>query len=229
MGRWRKRALEVVSLALYWMAVSSMHRARGPLMHFSYFLKHVLRPDAAISETKIVQLVCFRAQQVMDELFQVISEPLPGECLASLPDTDPDLDHPGLICWLVFRVVCKHACQFNRRVVMPTRRYPQRMFMLVAYDAEAVSKERQEVASEMLSGDSSNLDPATRKIQSHELFKLDLQHASHTGTMSKSSGGLYHFLSVVAQLVKIDVRDNERINKLLSLLGSSCPNSTLVP
>lgn len=249
MGRWRKRALTIATNSTFWAVMATMHRARQPLIHFSAFVKKAHRSQSQeFSDTKIVQIVSFKCKQIMAELFERLATPLPAECV------DTDRESRTLIMWLSFKTVCRHACQFHRRVFASTQQYPYKLFLLIASKPGICCQRRKSVAAELVelqtqlratqhaadgpSSSSSRIDkrhhvvavhPVVKKIIADSGFYTELVDASTTGVLkSKSVGGLYNFLGYIATYLKVDVAQNERVNKLLTMLGQNCPNASLV-
>lgn len=232
MGRWRTRALAVVSSQSFWCSMNIMHRCRGPLIHFSSFLKQVdENTDEDTGTYKVVAMVSFRCQQVMTEFFALLAEGLPPSCYPV--DMDMDGDKKDFFLCLTFRILCKHACQFHRRLAHSANTFPLRLFVLVMHAPHIKCAERKQVATELcllinqLQSDRANeVDTVTAKILQHDIFRTQIQQAAVSGVLGEE---LFTFLALIAKVTKIDVRENERVNKLLSLLGERCPNSNLEP
>ena len=250
MGRWRKRALSIASDSLFWAVMITMHRARRPLIHFSAFVKsRSTSPPSSkrFSETKIVQMVSHKCAEIMRELFTLLEEPLPDQCF----DTDQKRS-PGFMLWLSFKVVCRHASQFHRRIEKPNSCYPQKLFLLIASKAGVFCQLRKDVSSELVSirkqlqqqEDALDLpSTSSRKKQSAEpavhtavkkiifdsRFHEELKGAAESGVLNDTAGGLYNFLGFMAQYLKVEVAQNERVNKMLTMLGENCPNASLEP
>ncbi len=260
MGRWRKKALNIASDTKFWNLMTLMHRARQPLIHYSSFLKSrkaakgksIKLSDSFnafdATETKIVKLVSFKCQEIMAELFDLLKQPLLTNCMW-VRDDGTVVDFK----WLFFRVICRHACQFNRRIVQPTLTYPGRLFLLVASKPGVKCQNRKIVATELvavhkqleayqqsLCGPSSvsrrnlqlhpmdNVNNVVAKLVGDPDFIKELVGAADTGTLDSKPGGLYSLISSMAHHLKVDVTQNERVNKLLSMLGEHCPNASLV-
>jgi len=258
MGRWRKKALNIASDTKFWDLMALMHRARQPLIHYSSFLKQRTATKGKIlklsdsfnafdaTETKIVKLVNFKCQEIMTELFDLLKQPPLTHC-TWVRDDGTVVDFK----WLFFRVICRHACQFNRRIVQPTLTYPGRLFLLVASKPEVKCQNRKIVATELLAvhkqlesyqqslcGPSSvsrsihhpmdNVHNVVAKLIGDPDLINELVGAADTGTLECKPGGLYSLISSMAHHLKVDVTQNERVNKLLSMLGEHCPNASLV-
>ena len=131
---------------------------------------------------------------------------------------------------LSFEITCKYASQFDRRVQRKTETYPLRLFGFIRSNPNVACSHRKIIArelSDLINGsDYSNLalDPATQKIVNDSVFGQQIIQASENGKIGHE---LHTFLSLLSMYIKVDVRENERVNKLLSMLGESCPNSNL--
>ena len=225
MGRWRKRALDMTSSYLFWSSMHVMHDARAPLIHFSAFLKQKLPKD---SQGKVSQMVNGKCQVILDELW--------ANLMRSWNDVDVfDKLSEDDFFWLQglsFEITCKYASQFDRRVQRKTEIYPLRLFGLIRSNPNVACSHRKIIAqelSELINGsDHSNLvldlDPTTQKIVNDPVFCQQIIQASENGKIGHE---LHTFLSLLSMYIKVDVRENERVNKLLSMLGESCPNSNL--
>ena len=113
------------------------------------------------------------------------------------------------------------ASQFNRRVVQVASSYPCKILLLVKKDPQAQCQIRRELAQSILDAEDRDLHVVPRKIK--QLFHKDLREAATTG---KLGPWLASSLLEVRRLWKADTRDNERVNKQITLLGDRCPGST---
>lgn len=228
MGRWRKRALDVTGSYLYWCCMLVMHTAREPLIHFSNFLK-----QKHADKIKITELANGKTKSILNDLWQIF--------FWSWDNAWFDKISVFEFQWLkdlLFYLVCKYASQFSRRVDEKVNQYPFRLFRLIHKPPEKVCEYRKEVAQELCEGlictnddteDDVNerdlkFDRATRKLMNNPMFREQIEHARKTGRLGYQ---LHTLLSLAAKFIKVDVRENERVNKLLSMLGESCPNASL--
>ena len=227
MGRWRKRALDVTGSYLYWCCMLVMHTAREPLIHFSNFLK---RKDA--DKIKITELANGKTKSILNDLWQIFFWSWDNAWFDNISVYE--------FQWLkdlLFYLVCKYASQFSRRVDEKVNQYPFRLFRLIHKSPEKVCEYRKEVARELCEGlictndteDDENesgrkFDRATRKLMNDPMFREQIEHAKETGRLGYQ---LHTLLCLAAKFIKVDVRENERVNKLLSMLGESCPNASL--
>lgn len=238
MGRWRRRAIEVSGDPLYWAIMVVMHSTREPLIHFSNWLKQKPKDDESILQTststgtvrgKVSDIVNGKCEDIMKEfrrLFFTGWEHTPE--FENLP-----LQQLPYVKTLIFHCIAVHASQFNRRILQKTTTYPLRLFRLIMSKPEFPCESRKEVAAELCSfsdeGPGRILDGFTQKLLTDAHFSKQLHHASKTGTFEEGRQELFTLLSIVAKYMKPDVRENERINKLLSMLGDHCPNANLEP
>ena len=223
MGRWRKRALATVQSSEFWACASAMHLARGPLIHFSSWVKQLI-PAAEVDNPQYFKVVALlsKCTEIMHELFNILHVGVTSERISH----HSSMVDKAIYADLVFIGTARHASQFHRRVVHDTLKFPLRIFVLIRQRPKTFCQERRLVSSELLKLYESNmLDVATSKILANVHFRSQIEHASVHGTIGD---GLYAFLASIAKHMKIDVRESERVNKLLTMLGDHCPNSTLV-
>lgn len=225
MGRWRRRALEVTGNIIFWACMHVMFHTRAPLMHFSAFLKQIQPPE---SPGKICEMVNGKCAHIMAELWLLFHwswENVPDEEYVD----ELSLCQLVFLKQLSFAVICKNASQFYRRIFQKMQEYPIRLFGLIKSPPHKPCQYRKKLAAEILQlltqSDSGELDRTTSKIFAHNLFKKQLQDAQSLGTLGEQ---LFAFISLVSKYLKVDVRENERVNKLLSMLGDACPNANLV-
>lgn len=223
MGRWRKRALATVQSSEFWACASAMHLAREPLIHFSSWVKQLI-PAEEVDNPQYFKVVALlsKCSEIMGELFNILRVGV----TSALTSSHPTMVDNAIYADLVFIGTARHASQFHRRVVYDTLKFPLRIFLLIRQRPKTFCQERRLVSSELLKLRESNaLDVATSKILANAHFRLEIEHAAVHGTIGD---GLYAFLASIAKHMKIDVRESERVNKLLTMLGDHCPNSTLV-
>ena len=68
MGKWRRHAVETVSDKLWHRTVAVLNKVKGPLTHFSCFLKKTVKTeDLAQHGNTLHQLVCGRAESFLQE------------------------------------------------------------------------------------------------------------------------------------------------------------------
>ena len=232
MGRWRRRAIEISGNAFFWKSMKIMHDVRAPLIHFSSFLKQKQSPS---DDGKVAQMVNGKCHQIMDELWMVMVEQN-QEQPADESDESLSMQELKDMFWiksLSFNLACKYASQLHRRVVQKTESYPLRLFGLIKAAPDKYCAHRKCLTTELCSlydslndqVNASDLDVVTKKIMSDPTFNQQVRDAAQTGELAHE---LHTFLRIIAKYIKVDVRENERINKLLSMLGEACPNASLV-
>ena len=222
MGRWRKGALNVVKCDLFWAVLSMMSATRAPLIHFSNFLKQTKKPSTdqnGIGFGKISLIVNGKCEQIMSELWMLLF----CDWSSNRNWNNLTMVEVQWMTQLTFKVILKNASQFFRRNVHPTLQYPLRLFRLIKCSGNVPCEVRKEVAREIVHSD--NLDLVTKKIMADQLFRTQILNASRTGELESE---LHTMLTILSTYIKVDVRENERINKLLSMLGEACPNANLV-
>ena len=222
MGRWRKAALNVVNSDLFWALVSMKHATRAPLIHFSNFLKqkHTVGENSIGTDTgKISLIVNGKCEQIMSELWMLLFRNWSSDVYWDALK----MEEGHWMAQLTFKVILKNASQFFRRNVHPTLQYPLRLFRLIKCSGNIPCEDRKAVAQEIVQ--SENLDLVTKKIMADESFRTQIVSASQTGELGSE---LHTMLTFISRYLKVDVRENERINKLLSMLGERCPNANLV-
>ena len=235
MGRWRRRAIEVSGSALFWAIVTVMHSTREPLIHFSNWLKQkakvsrhdILEMNAkAESRGKVSEMVNSKCEEISMEFWRLYFIQW---------NTQPHIDELSLdqlipVKTLIFQCIAIHASQFRRRVVQKTHEYPMKLFRLIKAGPTFPCDTRKVVAAELCSldsSDASSLETFTRKLLNDTIFREQLLHASRFGTFKTGHQELFTLLTLVDKYIKPDVSENERINKLLSMLGDHCPNANL--
>lgn len=226
MGRWRRKALEVTSSNFFWALLLVMNTACAPLIHYSNFLKQKIQPG---DEGKLSSIVNNKCNQILLEFWSLLFHNfLDHEFFDAL-----SLVETAWLQRLTFQVICKNASQFFRRHLLKTTQYPLKLFGLIKSAPNRACKLRQNIARELLDlhrlrmepGGVSSLDLCTTKILEDKMFNKQILEATTSGMLGSE---LHALLSLVSRYAKVDVRENERINKLLSMLGKSCPNSNLV-
>lgn len=86
MSRWKKKTLECVRDGLWWRCVKIMHSCRGPLAHFSFFLRK--RQD---QWGHLAQLCCGKQDAIRAEFDDVWRTLLESGCLSDQANPDDDV------------------------------------------------------------------------------------------------------------------------------------------
>lgn len=115
-----------------------------------------------------------------------------------------------------------NACGFERRVVASTKLFPWKLLLLVKSPPEVCCAIRQQIATEILESNDKLLEINARKIKKR--FAGELQQASQQGTLGYR---LYWLLKGVTIVAKSDVRESERLNKMVTLMDDRAPNSSI--
>ena len=115
-----------------------------------------------------------------------------------------------------------NAAGFDRRVVQPLRQWPHRLLWLVASPPDVSCARRVEIATELLQTDDRELEVNALKFRKR--FLPALQFMKQTGECTMR---VYWLLRSVSMTWKPDVRENERLNKMVGLLQDRCPSAGL--
>ena len=220
LGQWvvgAKKALEVSGQNLFWAILQAMNTTRAPLIHFSNWLKKKHTHD---EPGKVSQMVNGRCQATMMEFWNLLFTAWENDFVENL-----SISEAVWVQYITFRVICKNASQFYRRRMKHTTELPLKLFGLIKNHTDTKCETRKQIAQEILHlGETGVSDMITRKLLANKLFYRTFVEASETGILGSE---LYTLLYLCAKYIKVDVRENERINKLLSMLGESCPNANL--
>ena len=117
-----------------------------------------------------------------------------------------------------------NAAGFERRVVEPLQQWPHRLLWLAASPPDMSCTKRVEIATELLQTDDRDLEINALKFRNR--FSSALQFMQKTGECTTR---VYWLLRSVSMTWKPDVRENERLNKMVGLLQDRCPSAGLDP
>ena len=131
-------------------------------------------------------------------------------------------DQAGFLQSVICRMLLHNAAGFERRIVQPLREWPFKLLRMIMVTPDCKCSTRVELADEILSTDDRLLEINVRKLK--RTYHADLQSMARTGCCGSR---LYWCLKGISMLWKSDVRENERINKMLGLLNDRCPNMNL--
>lgn len=133
-------------------------------------------------------------------------------------------DKDALFTWNFFAALTiQNACSFDRRVVQPVMGFPSRILVMGKVRFDLPCQSRKETAEDLLAANAESLDISSRKIL--HAFRQDITQAAQDGRIGVT---FYITLQALRRLWKCDVRENERLNKMLKLFGDRAPNSSLV-
>ena len=133
--------------------------------------------------------------------------------------------HQSEASWLTSLIaieILHCASQYERRIHQATSAYPFKILLLVKSRPTKPCRIRQQIASEILRSDDKKLHHVPRKMK--HLYGPDLAVAVESGTLGFR---LACALMEIRRVWKSDVRDCERINKLLTCISERCPNANL--
>ncbi len=186
------------------------------------FLKHRLDPDDFDRHGgHLARLVDGKASEIFNEFVILF------EHGASYVKNILDGMHPAaqedrqFITALSAAMLFHNASSFERRILCPLNSFPLKLMKMGRIRHDLKCSERRLVAQEVLAN-VSKLDLSTRKMVSY--FREDFELAAATGYI-----GLKLFVTIraIRRLWRADVRENERLNKMLTLFGDRAPSSTL--
>ena len=217
LGRWRRDALGVLQDCLFWKIIYMMTLIRPPCSHLSYFLKSQSSSEVATAGGHLACLATGKAESIAAEFNEILTSSSWQSLCVGLGAEDA--------CWLTNlagQLTIFHAGAFDRRVVQKVLQFPFKLFHLITSQPQIKCVQRQAVARELLAAPGCELDVSTRKIRS--FYGEDLRVAATSGYCGLR---LWVSLKAAARVAKADVRENERINKMITLLSDRCPNSSL--
>ena len=221
MGKWSVDVLKVTEDIVFERLVTMMRLTRAPILHLSAFLKKSLSPvEIENHGGHLSQLACGKAKEIASEFIAVMASPIWRTGVlaphAQLEKTD--------IQWLArisVSIVFYYMCAFHRRVYRPLNEFPYRLLKMCVTSHAKACKVRQAVAAD-LQKPHANLDPFSCKIK--EIFSTDITEAVTSGRCGLR---LWVTLRGLRTIAKADVRENERINKMIKLIGQRSPNCSL--
>ncbi|CAE7671588.1 unnamed protein product [Symbiodinium sp. CCMP2592] len=123
---------------------------------------------------------------------------------------------------LAVKILLHNATGFHRRVVHPLQSFPHRLLWFTFSSPDKCCERRIALARELLNTPDASLEVNARKVKHR--FQSALQKTLKSGLCSRR---LYWLLKCASILWKSDVRENERLNKMVALLRDRCPNCSL--
>ena len=127
----------------------------------------------------------------------------------------------GFLRVLAGRMLLHNASGFERRILLPINEFPMKLFLLVRAPAKSFCIVRRRIAEEILGTKDSDLEINTRKLK--QRYTQCLTHAAAEGILSYR---LYWLLKGITIMMKSDVRENERLNKMQALMADRCPSAS---
>ena len=119
---------------------------------------------------------------------------------------------------VISRMLLHNACGLERRVVKPLQGFPFKLLWFAFKPMGERCRRRRSLAQELLDTDNSKLEINARKIKSR--FLLQLRDTAKDGCVDAC---LFWIFRSVGKIWKSDVRENERLNKMVGLLDDRCP------
>ena len=172
---------------------------------------------------KMAQLVDGKAQSLFEEFEHMFHEGAGRDLMGIVEFQSLSADDSDFALGLLSHVLMLNASSFDRRIRQATLQFPHLLLGLARVRPELPDPRRQSIAKSLLErARAGSLDGSSMKVV--KLFRSDLDLTISKGTIGVR---LYICLRALRRLVFADVRENERINKGLKLLGQRCPNASL--
>ena len=115
------------------------------------------------------------------------------------------------------RLTCHFLDHYDRKVLRVVSEWPYIILIFVKADAAVQCSERQALAQQMLDTKLTDLHVVAQKLR--ETYGNDITYSAQTGMLSP---WLALALNEVKASWKAHTTENERLNKLLKLLGERC-------
>lgn len=138
-----------------------------------------------------------------------------------IPETVSD-DDRRFLCVVAGRMLLHNASGFERRVVWPLTQFPMKLLLLVRAPADVFCIVRRRVAEEIIGTDDKELEINAKKIKHR--FGKSLQIAATDGVLPSR---LFWLVKGIGIMMKSDVRENERLNKMQGLVAERCPSASV--
>ena len=114
-----------------------------------------------------------------------------------------------------------NACGFERRILNDLRNFPAKLLLLARARPKDPCPTRKAIAQEILETENKDLEITARKLK--QKFQAHLKETAAKGTLADN---VYWILKGMSILWKADVRENERLNKMVKLMNERAPHST---
>ncbi|CAK0833973.1 unnamed protein product [Prorocentrum cordatum] len=209
LGRWRRQAVTSTADPLFWGMVKCSLWSRSVTTHASCFLK-------ATGRQHIAELACGKAGSLFSECDALLSAHPWEDLFRRMPQDD---ESTMLNSYAISNIMV-HAGGFFRRLLEPAVTWPYRMFGLIyGGDRLADAPLRRQTADALLTTDPADLDIGTRKLC--DVFARDLRSIRQRGVCPPR---LWYALSAASRAWRSDTRENESINKTISLISERAPS-----
>jgi hypothetical protein len=144
-------------------------------------------------------LACGKAMSVWSEFSDFLLDVSMDTVWMPARDVMPTDSWAHLACLAVI----EQACDFYRRVVVPSTEYPHKLFVLVHSKPFEICQDRRRVASDLLSAPADRIDSqVTAKFR--DIFRDDIEIAATTGVFTERA---FEFLRDVSAIASIDPGD----------------------
>lgn len=120
------------------------------------------------------------------------------------------------------RMLLHNASGFERRILSNLSEFPLKLFLLVRAPANVQCTVRKQVAEEILGTRDRDLEINAQKLKHR--FKESLHIAATKGILPHR---LFWLLKGATIMMKSDVRENERLNKMQGLMTDRCPSASV--
>ena len=188
------------------------------------FLKqHISDDELDRSGNSLAQLVDSRGEAFLKE-FEVLMNQQAALRIKSHPDWSSleESDKQFVLNFLSIMII-QNAAAFDRRVLGLVKSFPVVLLSMAKVRHDLPCVKRQALASEFLKrGTCGKLDVDSMKFL--RMYQQDIQVAAKSGTCGIK---LFMALKAMRRMFAPHVRENERLNKQLSLYGERSPSASL--
>ena len=221
LGRWSKEVMKGITSKYIEPTMLITGAARGPFNHTSLFLKSLNYSD----DGHLATLVDYKAAEIANEfnlMFKLDSDMMSAIATVSISFADEPNDAAQIKGFACLQILLGHS-GFRRRVLDNVEAEPLCYLGMGTTQWDTFSAKRKQLAQDLLSN--AEHGHATGRKLVH-LFREDVEHAAKHGTFA-TPNKLSTIICRIRKQAFSDVRQNERLHSMISLMVGRAPSMSL--
>ena len=212
LGKWSQRSLKIISSQCFYILLNVFHQVHCVLAHLQKWLHKT--PDGG----HLPNMVWGKNKEFLSQFEQLL---LPAAWAELLHDAVPEVLEDSIVFIILF-YTCQAACDYSRRFIDQTLRFPDRLFLLTKTHPKEDCPVRRSISGEVLDGDQESLGPDIYKIKVR--FRDELLHCKIFGTIQPH---FFTFLYKTGNGAVVSTGDIEGTNNTIGWICQNAPHISL--
>lgn len=214
-GRWAGETLNSIRDDFFWGCLYLAHGSRCPLDHMHNWLQSSLSPG---DPPKLATLVYSKASAIVESFDSLIDDGAYYHVWSDMLEVVEWRDEESWLARAV-QVSLESSVDYQRRIVIPARKYPMLLAWFVKSPPGMPCEFRQRCSADLVSASDATVDCRTT-VKLRFVFKKEIVDARTTGCLDK---GLYDLLLKVVGSWNLNSQEVEGVNSVWKYASRLAP------